>query len=99
MRQRIENNLTIICDDVDLTTISNIEFYISQGKLFFKYVPTVMSKDKMIVKVPYSDAMKLEKTSARLQFAFLHENGTPDASNTVTCEVDELLKRTGYDPV
>ena len=96
MRRRIENRVVITCEDVDLTTLSELEFYVKQGYLFFQYTPEVVSASEMVVTVPLEDAMKLSRQPVQLQFAYLDEDGHPDASNVVTCDVGELLKEAGY---
>lgn len=98
MKQRIENQVVITCDDVDLTTLANLEVYIKQGHLFFQYVPEVKSSSEMLVTIPYEDAMQLKSHVIELQFAFTYPNGASDASNVVIVPVDKLLKEAGYDP-
>lgn len=99
MKRRIKNYLHITCDDVDLTAISDIEFYIKQGTLFLQYTPQVISSKEMLVAIPYEDAMKLTTGECRLQFAFTDPDGNPKASEITNGFVSELLKETGYDPV
>ena len=67
MREKIQNNLKIVTDDIDLTEISNIEFYVRQvGK-------PVVSPTEMVVSC--SDAQRLRKC----RFAVpLWKNGSPD---------------------
>lgn len=98
MRQRIENNLLITCDDVDLTTLSKLEIYMVQDGLFFQYTPKVLSATEMLVTVPLEDALRLKKTSVRVQLAYTDDLGTPRASEPATVPVSELLKEAGYDP-
>ena len=97
MREKIKNTLKITCDDVDLTTVKNIEFYVKQGRFFGCYTPTVISASEMLVTIPFSDARKLKKGTAELQFAFTTAEGTPDASDVIKHEVADLLKEVGYD--
>lgn len=100
MKQKIKNALKIECEDVDLTKISNIEFYLKQsGKTFPPYTPQVLDAHHMVVVIPYEDAMELTVTSVRMQFAFVDENGVPRVSEIVTKPVGEFLKEAGYDPV
>lgn len=94
----MKNIVHIKCIGADLTTLSNIEVYMTQDNLFFQYVPTVLSAEEMTFVVPIEDAMKLKKTPVKLQFAFQYADGTPDASRLAMCSVDELLKEAGYDP-
>ena len=97
MREKIQNTLKITCPDLDLTTVSNIEFYVKQPYFFGCYTPTVVSANEMVVTIPFADAKRLAKGSVKLQFAFTYDDGTPSASDTVTKEVGELLKGAGYD--
>ena len=98
MRQKIENHMLITCDDVDFTTLSNMELYMTQDAMFFQYEPVVKSAHELIVTVPVEDANRLKKTSVRIQLAFTDASGTPNASCIVTVPVLELLKESSYDP-
>lgn len=99
MREHIQNELHIEVEGVDLTTVRNIEFYVRQGKCFFRTYPAiVVSPTEMIVSIPFEDAMQLAYGMASLQFAFVDENGTPRASEPVSESVGILLKKEGYDP-
>ena len=99
MRQRMKNYLRITVEGVDLTTSSNIEFYIKQGGLFLQYTPEVISSEEMLVAIPYEDAMSLSSTDCRVQFALTDANGTPLATNVKTVPVGILLKEAGYAPI
>lgn len=99
MREKIENQLKITCTAIDLTTLTNIEFYVKQIKFFGCYTPTVLSSTEMAVTIPVEDAMKLKHGTVELQFAFTDSNGKPDASEIVKMEVGDLLKEVGYDPI
>lgn len=96
MREKIENRLKITCDGIDLTTLTNVEFYVKQGCFFGCYTPEVLSASEMVVVIPYEDAKKLRAGSVRLQFAFVDKNGNPNASDVVEKNVGELLKEVGY---
>jgi len=96
MREKIENRLKITCDSIDLTTLSDIEFYVRQAYFFGCYVPSVISPNEMVVIIPFEDAKKLRTGEVKLQFAFTNQNGNPDASDIVVMTVDELLKEVGY---
>lgn len=99
MRRNIKNYLWVTCNDVDLTSVQNIEFWIKQGSLFFQYVPEVLSESEMIVRIPFEDAKKLSAADCRLQFAFTDESGTPRATEIERISVGDLLKEAGYDPI
>lgn len=97
MREKIENLLHIEVSGIDLTTLTNIEFYVKQNSLFRQYTPTVISATEMTVRIPFDDAKCLKQGTANLQFAFV-DAGTPRASEIETVNVDDLLKNAGYAP-
>lgn len=98
MDRRIRNVLQITCNDLDLTSISKIEFYVKQASLFFQYTPDVRSKNEMLVDVPFADAMQLRVGKVEMQFAYTDSNGFPGKSDILEVPVEELLKEAGYDP-
>lgn len=98
LRKKIENQLKIACKGVDLTKVSNIEFYVKQDNFFRCYTPIIVSATEMAVIIPFEDAKQLKMGRVRLQFAFVNENGIPDASNIVVRHVQDFLKEAGYDP-
>ena len=67
MKRRIQNSLSIICDDVDLETVSNIEFYVKQGRFFRQYVTEVISSNEMLVRIPFEDAKVMTTAPVQLQ--------------------------------
>lgn len=98
MRQKIKNTLTVSVDEVDLTTVYDIEFYIRQGNVFFQYTPVVLGVHEMIVTIPKKDADTLRANIAGyLQFAFTDADGNHIASEIVETNIDRLLKTEGYD--
>ena len=97
MREKIENVLSIEVTGVDLTAITNIEFYVKQDLFFRQYTPTVISASEMTVRIPFEDAKSLKQGTAKLQFAFV-DNGTPRASEVESVSVGDLLKNAGYAP-
>ena len=98
MRQKIENNLHVEVEGVDLTNCTDLEFYVKQDSLFFQYTPIVREAGIMTVTIPYEDAMKLRRAPVKMQFAFKDETGRPDSSAPVDVSVGEFLKEAGYDP-
>ena len=99
MKKRIKNSLHITCDDVDLTAVSRIEFYLRQSRFFRQYTPKVLSTHEMLVEIPFEDARMLMAADVQLQFAFVDANGNPRATEIETVPVGDLLKEAGYDPV
>lgn len=94
----MQNQLKITCEDIDLNTVSNIEFYVRQFVNFFCYKPSIVSSTEMTVTIPFEDAKKLNDGEVKLQFAFVDKNGVPRASDVVTVQVGDLLKEGGYNP-
>ena len=99
MRQKILNNLLIEVDGLDLTSVTNIEFYVRQGVYDWTLPVTVNDASSMLVVFPKEYAMNLCDTEpVELQFAFTDKNGNPDASDPLTISVGRLIKEAGYDP-
>lgn len=94
----MDNYLEIVCEDVDFSEVSNIEFYIRQGGFFRQYSPFGLTEHSIVIKIPYEDAMELEPSYVRLQFAYTDKDGVPRASEITSVSVGVLLKEAGYDP-
>lgn len=99
MRKKIKNTLKITCNDVDLTKVKKIEFYVRQTNFFGCYTPTVISAHEMVVVIPFEDAKKMQNREAEVQLAFTDENGNPRATDIATTNVGNLLKEVGYNAV
>jgi hypothetical protein len=99
MREKIENRLKISVEGLDLTKVSNIEFYVRQIGFFGCYTPEVISSNEMLVVIPYEDARKLRRGNVDVQFAYVNETGDPDAVDPVNIPVGVFLKEAGYDPI
>jgi hypothetical protein len=99
MRKKIENRLKVTCDEVDLTTLTDIEFYVRQTRFFGCYKPSVISSSEMVVVIPFEDAKKLQRGEVKLQFAYTDEYGNSNASEIIVEEVSDLLKEVGYAPI
>lgn len=99
MREKIENRLTVTCEDIDLTTLKNIEFYVRQGYFFGCYTPDAIFPSEMLVTIPFEDAKRLRSGEVKLQFAFTDVTGKPGASDVVTMTVGEFLKEVGYNAI
>ena len=61
MREKIKNVLTVNVEGLDLTQISDVEFYVRQYGFFGKYAPEIVSAGEMLVTIPFKDAAKLRK--------------------------------------
>lgn len=99
----IKNNLLITLpeeDPTDLTTASNIEFYVGQVGFFRQYTPTVISAHEMLVTIPLEDAMLLHPDSpVKLQFAFTDADGNHVPSDKKVLRTKKFLKKEGYGDV
>ena len=95
----MKNRLCVTCEDVDLTAVRGIEFYLKQQDFFRQYEPQVVSAHEMLVEVPLEDAKLLTKNSVLLQFAFTDPDGNTRATEIESIPVGELLKEADYDPV
>lgn len=98
MRQRIENRILITCEDLDLSTLTDLEVYIEQGERFFQYVPQVLSPHTLLVIMPVEDSKRLTTNTVKIQMAYTDAAGVPDATGIATVPVTALLKESGYDP-
>ena len=98
MRQRMENELSVTVEGMDLTTVRDLVFWVRQEKVFLEYVPEVADSGTMLVHIPKEDAMKLWNSDAEMQFAFTAQDGRPLASDIVRISVERLLKEAGYGP-
>lgn len=96
MRRKIENNLCVSVDGIDLTKLKHIEFYIRQWNTFFQYEPLVIDSSTMLVTIPKNDADRIAMGCVELQFAFTDEEGNDDASDILSINVKDLLKSEGY---
>lgn len=100
---RIKNILRITLPDgdpTDLTTVSGLEFYISQVGFFRQYTPEVNGPHEMLVTIPLEDAMKLCPDSrVRMQFAFTDADGNHVPSDKKELRVKNFLKKEGYGDV
>ena len=97
---RIKNNLRITLPEectTDLTTVSGLEFYVSQVGFFRQYTPEVLSAHVMLVTIPLEDAMQLCPDSPmQLQFAFTDADGNHVPSDQKVLHVKDFLKEEGY---
>ena len=96
MRCGIKNILRITCVDVDLTTVTDIQFYVRQQSFFRQYAPVVVSATTMTVEVPEADAVALSAENISMQFAYTDVNSCQQASRVKIVPCDDFLKEAGY---
>lgn len=102
MLQRIESNLLLTVKDsngtpVDFSKASNILFSLRQQHGIYLEFPAILVEEKLLVKVPYEDAMKLTTSSAKAQLYWTDEYNHKHATTTCDISVDELIREVGYD--
>ena len=59
MRQRMENDLSVTVEGVDLTTVTGLVFWVRQEKVFLEYVPeeiVQMSVGRLLKEAGYDPA-------------------------------------------
>lgn len=100
MRQRIENRLDITISgdsNLDLTTATDLEFYVRQGALFYQKTPVVQNATSITVTISKDEADVLKTKPASCQLAFTDANGNKRATDILYVNVAALLKESGYD--
>lgn len=97
MIQKMRNTLCVYIYGIDLTKCSNFQFYLLQNNMQFSYVASASTSNKLIVEVPYEDAMKLVPGCAQAQVCLTDGAGNPRATNLMQLRIEELINKDGYD--
>lgn len=102
MLQRIESllSLTVKNSDgtlVDFSKASSILFSIRQQHGIYLEFPGLLVEGKLLVKVPYEDAMKLTTSPTKAQLYWTDEYNHKHATTACEIPVDELIREAGYD--
>lgn len=103
MLQRIESYISISVKErglgnrVDLSKATNILFGLRQQYGVYLEFPGRYEDGKVIVKIPYEDAMRLTTSPTKGQLYWTDENGNKKATVPAPVHVDELLREAGYD--
>lgn len=97
MIQKMRNTLCVYIYGIDLTKCSNFQFYLLQNNVQFSYVASASTSNKLIVEIPYEDAMKLVPGCARAQVCLTDGAGNPRATNLMYLRIEELINKDGYD--
>lgn len=97
--QRIANIRRVtISEDVQLTTATKIQAFVTQGSNEFVYdITTPVSDNEIDILIPYSDAIQLGKSAVKLQVAWTEAGGTPRCTKPKTISVDEFIYSGGYE--
>lgn len=101
MFQRMRGVISIDVEEVDMTTVTDIEVKLIQEDtgvemLFTGGSVSVISETTVQVEIPKATAMQLEVSPMRGQIMFTREDGYPDATKPFTVPVSELIKEDGY---
>ena len=97
MIQKMRNTLCVYIYGIDLTKCSNFQFYLLQNNMQFSYVASESTSNKLIVEIPYEDAMKLVPGCAQAQVCLTDGAGNPRATNLMQLRIEELINKDGYD--
>lgn len=103
MLQKIESYLSISIRErgtkklVDLSKAKNILFSLKQQYGAYLEFSGKYENGKVIVKIPYEDAMRLTTSPTQGQLYWTDEKGNKKATLPVPVRVDELLREAGYD--
>lgn len=97
MIQKMRNTLCVYIYGIDLTKCSNFQFYLLQNNMQFSYAASAITSNKLIVEIPYEDAMKLVPGCAQAQVCLTDSAGNPRATNLMQLRIEELINKDGYD--
>lgn len=97
MIQKMRNTLCVYIYGIDLTKCSNFQFYLLQNNMQFSYVASASTSNKLIVEIPYEDAMKLVPGCAQAQVCLTDGAGNARATNLMQLRIEELINKDGYD--
>lgn len=101
MIQRMRNLVVITVEDIDLTTVTDIEVELIQEstgveRLFSGGEVVVVDDSKLSIDLPKDFCMQLDVEPLRAQVMFTRDTGLPDATKPFAVPVRELLKEAGY---
>ena len=102
MLQKIESTLLLTVKNTDGTLVdfskaSNILFSLRQQYGTYLELPGLWAEGKLLVKVPYEDAMKLTTSSTKAQLYWTDEYNHKHATTAREISVEELIREAGYD--
>ena len=98
MRRGIRNYISVRVKDMDLTTCSNLKFYVEQDGTTFDYSGTINYDDTevMRVEIPKEEAVMLSKGLAQVQVALTDAGGVPRSHDPIRINIGDFLEETGY---
>ena len=97
MIQKMRNTLCVYIYGIDLMKCSNFQFYLLQNNMQFSYAASASTSNKLIVEIPYEDAMKLVPGCAQAQVCLTDGAGNARATNLMQLRIEELINKDGYD--
>ena len=102
MIQKMRNTLCVYIYGIDLTKCSNFQFYLLQNNMQFSYVASASTSNKLIVEIPYEDAMKLVPGCAQAQVCLNDSAGNPRTTKLMQLRIDSVIDNlvwNGLDPI
>lgn len=99
MIQKMKNFVTINVRSIDLYAVTDIEVQLQQGSTTMLYTGDevqIGNEHQLLVEVPKSVAMGLDRTKYVEGQVMWTKDGIPDASDVFTVTVRRLLKEAGY---
>ena len=103
MLQRIESKLVLSVRQgrngelVDFSNARNFLFCVKQQYGVYLELPAQYVNGKLLVTIPYKDAMKLTTSPTKGQLCWTDEYGNRKASLVTSLCVGELLREAGYE--
>ena len=101
MLQKIESHILISVKEngslVDLSKSKSILFGIKQQYGKYMEFRGELVDGKILVKIPYKDAMNLTTSPTKCQLYWTDENGNKKATSSAPLPIEELLREAGYD--
>ena len=103
MLQRIESKLVLSVrkgrngELIDFSNARNILFCVKQQYGVYMEFPAKYTDGKLLVTIPYEEAMKLTTSPTKGQLCWTDEDGNRKASLATPLCVEELLREAGYE--
>lgn len=103
MLQRIESKLVLSVrkgrngELIDFSNARHLLFCVKQEYGVYMEFPAQYTDGKLLVTIPYKDAMKLTTSPTKGQLCWTDEYGNKKASLATPLCVEELLRETGYE--
>lgn len=106
MIQKIQNRLILTVknrlptgklEELDMTGATDIILSIKQKFGQYVELTAALVDDKILVTLPYEEAMKLTPSPTEIQLMWTDKDGNPRATKAKSIPVDKLIREAGYD--